>query len=56
MLVSALSPDGVIEAIEAKNHPFAVGVQWHPELMMNTIPAHLGIYKGLVSKARESRR
>lgn len=25
------SPDGLIEAIEAANHPFAVGVQWHPE-------------------------
>lgn len=25
--------DGVIEAIEAENHPFAIGVQWHPECM-----------------------
>ncbi|MGI6683964.1 MAG: gamma-glutamyl-gamma-aminobutyrate hydrolase family protein [Bacillota bacterium] len=30
-MVSACAPDGVIEAIEAKNHPFAIGVQWHPE-------------------------
>ena len=33
--VSATSQDGVIEAIEATNLPFAVGVQWHPELMMS---------------------
>lgn len=31
--VTASAPDGVIEAIEHVEHPFAVGVQWHPELM-----------------------
>ena len=29
--MSARSPDGVIEAIEARDQRFAVGVQWHPE-------------------------
>jgi putative glutamine amidotransferase len=29
--VVARSPDGVIEGIEASHHPFAIGVQWHPE-------------------------
>jgi putative glutamine amidotransferase len=56
VLVSALSPDGVIEAIESRTHPFAVGVQWHPELLIHTVPAHLGIYRGFVAKARETRR
>ncbi len=28
----AWSPDGVIEAFESEEHPFLVGVQWHPEL------------------------
>lgn len=27
------APDGAIEAIEAIDHPFALGVQWHPELL-----------------------
>jgi putative glutamine amidotransferase len=27
----AHSPDGVIEALELPGHPFALGVQWHPE-------------------------
>jgi putative glutamine amidotransferase len=27
----AHSPDGIVEGIEAPEHPFAVGVQWHPE-------------------------
>jgi putative glutamine amidotransferase len=35
--VTALSPDGVIEAIEWKDttHPFAAGLQWHPERLYN---------------------
>ncbi|MCG3173824.1 MAG: putative glutamine amidotransferase [Myxococcota bacterium] len=33
VVASAHAPDGVVEAIELTNHPFAVGVQWHPELM-----------------------
>ena len=30
-MVSAVSPDGVIEAIEKPDARFCVGVQWHPE-------------------------
>jgi putative glutamine amidotransferase len=30
--VAALAPDGIIEALEMPDHPFFVGVQWHPEL------------------------
>ncbi len=30
----AWSPCGLIEAVEVPGHPFAVGVQWHPELML----------------------
>jgi putative glutamine amidotransferase len=56
VIVSATSPDGVVEAIEVPSHAFAVGVQWHPELLVNAVPAHLGIYKAFVLKARENRR
>lgn len=31
LAVSAVSPDGVIEAIELSGPAFAIGVQWHPE-------------------------
>ena len=27
------SPDGIVEAIEAPDHPFCLGVQWHAETM-----------------------
>ncbi|MBE7620629.1 gamma-glutamyl-gamma-aminobutyrate hydrolase family protein [Gluconacetobacter entanii] len=30
-IVSAVAPDGVIEAVELPGHPFCIGVQWHPE-------------------------
>jgi putative glutamine amidotransferase len=30
-VVNAVAPDGVIEGIEDPNHPFCIGVQWHPE-------------------------
>jgi putative glutamine amidotransferase len=29
--IVATSPDGIIEGYKAKNHPFLIGVQWHPE-------------------------
>ena len=56
LVISASSPDGVIEAIEciAKDQ-FALGVQWHPELMIDTVPPNLGIYKLFVHRARDRR-
>lgn len=31
--ISAIAADGIIEAIESENHPFVVGMQWHPECL-----------------------
>lgn len=31
VIVNARASDGVIEGIEYPNHPFCLGVQWHPE-------------------------
>lgn len=36
LIVTAWSPDGFIESIEAINHRFCIGVQWHPEHMAST--------------------
>jgi putative glutamine amidotransferase len=38
LLATAYAPDGIIEAIEIKNHPFLIGVQWHPEWMLSSPP------------------
>lgn len=34
LIVSAIAEDNVVEAIELKNHPFCIGVQWHPEFLL----------------------
>lgn len=31
LTVSAVAEDGIIEAIECPDHPFFIGLQWHPE-------------------------
>jgi putative glutamine amidotransferase len=33
VVVNAIAPDGVIEGIEIPDHPFCMGVQWHPEYL-----------------------
>ena len=37
-IISAVSEDGVIEAIEHKEHPYFIGVQFHPEYMFEREP------------------
>lgn len=39
-IVSAVSPDGVIEAIEHLSSKFVIGVQFHPEYMHDKEPFH----------------
>jgi putative glutamine amidotransferase len=56
VVASAIAPDGVVEGIESQAHGFAVGVQWHPELMLDTVPLHLGLYKTFIGKAKDMRR
>lgn len=35
LVISAISNDGYIEALEDSNKKFFIGVQWHPESMIN---------------------
>jgi putative glutamine amidotransferase len=46
-IVAARSPDGVIEAIESQGPAFAVGVQWHPELILDEA-GQLDIFRGFI--------
>lgn len=48
LVVSAESPDGIIEGIEIPNHRFAVGVQWHPEELVSTVESMQGLFTGLI--------
>jgi putative glutamine amidotransferase len=54
LIVSATAPDGVVEAIELVDHPFAIGVQWHPEYLTHE-EQHLKLFKALVEEARSTR-
>lgn len=51
MCISALAPDGIIEAIESREAPFIVGVQWHPECMTDISSERL--FTTLVRAAKE---
>ena len=48
--VSALAPDGIIEAIEDPSHRFCLGVQWHPEFHID--PGDALIFAALMQAAR----
>src|SRR5215207_262230 len=51
LVASATAGDGVIEAIEAADEQFCVGVQWHPENFWRT-----GEFRGLFDAFVESAR
>lgn len=36
--ISAISEDGLIEAIESEGELHILGVQWHPEMLADMIP------------------
>jgi len=51
LVASAIAPDGIIEAVELplEIHPFAVGVQWHPEELVSLHPKQLNLFEALVN-------
>jgi putative glutamine amidotransferase len=53
-VVSATAPDGVIEAIERKDAPFCLGVQWHPENFWRT-GEFRSLFEALVRAAAQHR-
>lgn len=48
---TAVAPDGLIEGVEVIDHPYAIGVQWHPENIIQNAPHMLGLFRGLVEAA-----
>lgn len=51
--VSALSPDGLIEAVESTEHKSMIGVQWHPECMiLGGDRSMMPLFEWLVDEAR----
>ena len=51
LIVSATASDGTVEAIEMPSHPFAIGVQWHPESMYRTSPEMRELFGSFILRA-----
>jgi putative glutamine amidotransferase len=49
VVVNARAPDGVIEGIEAPGRRFCLGVQWHPEFLID--PGDARIFAALIEAA-----
>jgi putative glutamine amidotransferase len=50
LVVVAKAPDGVIEGVEKPGHPFALGVQWHPE-NLQTMPEMKRLFEKFIEAA-----
>lgn len=50
LVAAAWAPDGVIEAIEAPEHRFLVGVQWHAECLVDH-REHAALFAALIAAA-----
>jgi putative glutamine amidotransferase len=46
-IVDAVAPDGVIEGVEDPSHRFCLGVQWHPEYLID--PGDRRIFEALIA-------
>ncbi|MGM0578295.1 MAG: gamma-glutamyl-gamma-aminobutyrate hydrolase family protein [Myxococcota bacterium] len=51
---TAWSPEGIVEAFEREGSPWVLGVQWHPEWMLDR-PSQLRLFEALVARARRVR-
>lgn len=52
LCMAAAAPDGIIEAIYAPSHPFALGVQWHPERMTARDDSSQKLFETFVNSCR----
>lgn len=52
LTVSAVAPDGTVEAVEVPGRAFMIGVQWHPEMSAATDSTQQALFDSLVSAAQ----
>lgn len=52
LVVTGTTGDDVIEAIEMPSHSFVLGVQWHPESMLDSAPNMKQLFFALVRYAK----
>ena len=51
LLPIAWAEDGVVEGLVHPDHPFALAVQWHPELQVGDEPLQRRLFAALVERA-----
>ena len=51
--INAFSEDGIPEGIEIPGHPFALGVQWHPECMQQ-YDDHMKLFRAFADACRQA--
>ena len=52
LIISGATGDNIIEAIELPSHTFTVGVQWHPESMLETASNMKQLFHALIHYAK----
>jgi putative glutamine amidotransferase len=52
LIVNAIADDGVVEGVESTLHRFAIGVQWHPEVLAPRRRGHRRIIEAFVAACK----
>jgi putative glutamine amidotransferase len=52
LVTTATAPDGLIEALEAPGDAFVVGVQWHPEMLIDNDAGTRRLFEAFVEASR----
>jgi putative glutamine amidotransferase len=55
LVPTAWAPDGLIEALEVEGDSFVVGVQWHPEMLIDNDAGTRRLFTAFIDAAREWR-
>jgi len=55
LVVEARAPDGLIEACRLEGHAFALGVQWHPEVMLEHDALSRALFEAFGASCRRYR-
>jgi putative glutamine amidotransferase len=51
LVANAYAPDGLIEGVEARDDAYLLGVQWHPEELVESVPAALRLFESFIESA-----
>ena len=51
-VIARSAEDGLIEAVEKMENPFAIAVQWHPERIFDSDPASQALFSAFVQAAQ----